>query len=169
MPKPVEGTYPTYFQNYINQVNEDNVFSALKNQEETITTFFDTISEEKSTYAYAEGKWTLKELLLHIIDAERIFNYRALAFARKEIQSLPGFDENSYAANSYANSRTWKSLCEELKAVRKATQLLFESFSPETLNSSGFANNNPTTVNAMGFIIVGHVYHHVNIIKERYL
>lgn len=169
MPKPIEGTYPVYFQNYINQVQEEDVMTAIENQQTVIDNFFDTISEEKSVHAYAEGKWTLKELLQHIIDTERIFIFRSLAFARKETQSLPGFDETVYAANSNANARTWKSLCEELKAVRKTSQMLFENFTDEMFNSSGLANNNPTTVNALGFILVGHVYHHKNIIETRYL
>ena len=165
MPKPTEGTYPVYFQNYINYVQEEDVMTAIENQQTVIDNFFNRISEEKSTYAYAESKWTLKELLQHVIDTERIFIYRALAFARKEIQSLPGFDEKTYAANSNANARTWKSLCEELKAVRNTSRLLFENFTDEMLLSSGLANNNPTTVNAIGFILVGHVYHHKNIVE----
>ena len=169
MPKPTEGTYPVYFQTYINYVQEEDVMTAIENQQSVIDNFFDRISEEKSTYAYAEGKWTLKELLQHVIDTERIFIYRALAFARKETQSLPGFDEKTYAANSDANARTWKSLCEELKAVRNTSRLLFENFTDEMLSSSGLANNNPTTVNAIGFILVGHVYHHKNIVETRYL
>ena len=169
MPKPTEGTYPVYFQNYINYVQEEDVMTAIENQQTVIDNFFDSISEEKSTYAYAESKWTLKELLQHVIDTERIFIYRALAFARKETQSLPGFDEKTYAANSNANARTWKSLCEELKAVRTTSRLLFENFTDEMLSSSGLANNNPTTVNAIGFILVGHVYHHKNIVETRYL
>ncbi|MEP6713747.1 MAG: DinB family protein [Ferruginibacter sp.] len=169
MPKPIQGTYPPYFQNYINFVTEDDVISAIKNQQEIINSFFDTVSEERSNYAYAEGKWTLKELLQHVIDTERIFNFRALAFARKESQSVPGFEEADYAANSNANARTWKSLCEELKVVRKSSQILFENFTGEMLSNSGLANNNPTTVNALGFILVGHVYHHKNIMETRYL
>ena len=150
-------------------MQEEDVMTAIENQQSVIDNFFDRISEEKSTYAYAEGKWTLKELLQHVIDTERIFIYRALAFARKETQSLPGFDEKTYATNSNANARSWKSLCEELKAVRNTSRLLFENFTDEMLSSSGLANNNPTTVNAIGFILVGHVYHHKNIVETRYL
>lgn len=168
MPKPNAGTYPPYFDNYINQVPESDLDAAFQNQHVIVTDFFDTISEAKSGYAYAPGKWTLKEMLQHIIDTERIFNYRALAFARKEPALLPGFEENNYAANSNANTRSWKSLCEELKIVRISTELLFRSFSEEVLNNAGIANNNPTTVHAMGFISIGHLYHHKNIIETRY-
>jgi hypothetical protein len=169
MPTPVQGTFPAYFQKYIDYVSETDVVIAIHNQQNLVDTFFYNISEEKSTYAYAPGKWTLKEMLQHIIDAERIFNFRALAFARKETQSLPGFDENTYADKSNANARTWKSLCEEFKAVRKTTDILFESFTNEMLGFSGTANGNPTSANTMGFIVVGHVYHHIKIIEERYL
>ena len=169
MPKPIEGTFPTYFATYINKVSEDNLATAFKNQQELVNVFFDSISEEKSNYAYAAGKWTMKEMLQHIIDAERIFAYRALSIARKEKQSLPGFDENEYADNSNANSRSWKSLTTELKLVRQTTELLFETFAEDVLNQSGISNNNAVTVNAIGFITVGHLYHHVGVIKERYL
>lgn len=169
MPKPIEGTFPTYFSNYINKVSEVNLATAFKNQQELVNVFFDSISEEKSNYAYAAGKWTMKEMLQHIIDAERIFAYRALCIARKEKQSMPGFDENEYAANSNANSRSWISLIEELKLVRQTTELLFETFAEDVLNQSGISNNNAVTVNAIGFITVGHLYHHVGVIKEKYL
>ena len=169
MSKPIESTFPAYFKKYIDQVDEDILKEAFKSQQETIDTFFDAIPEEKTNAGYGPGKWSLKELLQHVIDTERIFNYRSLAFARKETASLPGFEENDYAANSNANERSWKSLCEELKVIRKSTELLFNSFSDEALQSSGLANNKPTTVLAMGFITIGHLYHHKNIVEERYL
>jgi hypothetical protein len=169
MPKPIEGTFPAHFSTYISEVNEDNITDAFNNQQAIVNDFFDSITEEMSSKAYAPGKWTLKELLQHLIDAERIFAYRALCIARKETLSLPGFDENEYAANSRANSRTWKSLIEEMKTVRNATKMLFESFSAEVLTQTGLSNNNPIDVNALGFIMAGHLAHHVRVIKERYL
>src|SRR4051812_19836034 len=117
MPKPVAGTFPVYFSRYIDLVKENNLRDAFKIQQRLVNNFFDTIPEDKADFAYDEGKWTLKELLQHIIDTERIFNYRSLAFARGETASLPGFDENTYAANSNANARSWKELVDELKAV----------------------------------------------------
>ncbi|MEO5942878.1 MAG: DinB family protein [Ferruginibacter sp.] len=169
MPKPLPGTYPEYFDRYISQVNEDDAITALENQHQVVDSFFDAIPEAKEMYAYAEGKWTIKEVLQHIIDAERIFIFRALCFARQESQSLPGFDENSYAANSNANAREWQSLCEEIKAVRKTTIQLYESFTDDMLQFSGNANNKPTSANTMGFVIAGHLTHHIKIITERYL
>ena len=169
MPKPLPASYANYFKRYVDQVPEDDLISALKNQTAGILDFLGSITEEKSTYAYAEGKWTIKELLQHVIDTERIFNYRALCFARGEKANLPGFEENDYAANSHANNRQWKSLVEEFLAVRKATELMFESFSEAVINNAGLSNNNPNTVNSLGFIIAGHYYHHKKILAERYL
>ncbi len=169
MPKPVEGTYHPYFVIYINKVTEENTSDAFQNQQGLVNDFFDAIPEEKTNHGYAQGKWTLKELLQHIIDAERIFAYRSLCIARREINNLPGFNENEYAANSQANSRSWKSLVDEFKLVRHTTEMLFDSFSDEMICESGFTDNNPVTVNALGFIMAGHLTHHIGVIKERYL
>jgi hypothetical protein len=169
MSKPLLTSYPVYFQRYVDQVQEDDLLTAFKNQLQVIRPFLSSISEEKSMYAYAEGKWTLKELLQHMIDTERIFNYRALCIARKETVSLPGFDENNYAANSNANTRKWKDLVEEFLLVRRSTEILFNSFSDEMLETSGVSNNNPVTVKSLGFITVGHFNHHKKVIEERYL
>lgn len=169
MPKPLKGTYPDYYEQYIDQVKEDDLMKGLEAQHLHIHDFFDRISEEKSCYAYAPGKWTIKEVLQHIIDAERIFAYRALCFARKETISLPGFDEDSYAIHSHANARSWASLVDELKSVRNATETLLKSFSADMFTQTGNANNRPVTVHAIGFIILGHFLHHCHVISERYL
>ena len=169
MPKPSPSTYPGYFQKYIDLVPEEDLTAAFRHQSLIVTEFLYSINEEKSTHAYAPGKWTIKELMQHIIDTERIFAYRALCFARKESNSLPGFDENIYAANSNANLRHWKELADEFLLVRKSTEILFHSFTEEALNNSGLANNNPSSALSMGFTAIGHVYHHINVLKERYL
>ena len=169
MSKPSPTAYPGYFKRYIDQVPENDLTPAFKNQTAELEPFLNSISEEKSMHAYAPEKWTIKEMLQHIIDAERIFVFRALSFARGEKNNLPGFEENDYAANSHANSRTWKSLVEEFIITRKSTELMFESFTDEALNLTGTANNNTTGVSAVGFIIVGHYYHHKKVLKERYL
>ena len=169
MPKPIEGTFLEYFATYIKKVAEDDVLEALHNQQHLMDTFFNSIPKDKWDFAYAPGKWTLKQMLQHIIDTERIFAYRSLCISRKETQSLPGFDENSYVANSNASNRSPENLLEELKAVRRSTVILFESFNPDMLNNSGLSNNNIVTVNALGYITAGHVYHHIAVINERYL
>ncbi len=169
MPKPSPTSYPGYFKKYIDQVPEEDLLAAFSNQHALINDFLSSISEDKSAHAYAAGKWTIKEVLQHMIDTERIFNYRALCFARKETASLPGFEENDYAANSDANSRTWKSLVDEFMAVRHATELMFGSFTTGALANSGTSNNNAVTVGSLGFITLGHFYHHKKVIEERYL
>lgn len=167
--KPVEGTFPSYFTNYIQLVKEDDLLEAMNSQAPILSDFFYDLPAELAGYSYALGKWTLKELMQHIIDTERIFAYRALSVARKEQQSLPSFDENDYVTNSNAHKREWTSLLAEFKQVRKTTEILFQSFEEEVFQQSGLSSNKPVTVNALGFIIVGHVYHHIDIIKERYL
>jgi hypothetical protein len=169
MPKPSPETYFAYFKRYVDLVPEEDLAAAFSNQLPVIKDFLKAITEEKSTYAYAPGKWTLKELLQHVTDTERIFNYRALAIARKETALLPGFDEDSYAANSNANNRTWLTLVDEFLAVRKSTEFLYASFNAEMLDASGIASNNPLTVNSIGFTTLGHFYHHKKVMEERYL
>lgn len=169
MAKPAPETYPEYFHHYVDLVIENDLSDAFANQRQVIEDFLPTIPVEKSDFSYAPGKWTLKEMLQHIIDAERIFCYRALAIARKESVSLPAFDEDTYALNSKASRREWAGLCEELKSVRRSSVLLFESFDLEMLNQSGVANNKSITVLALGFILIGHLYHHKGIIEERYI
>ena len=169
MPKPAVSDYPEYFGKYINQVTEEELNEAFRNQFPKIENFLRGVDEAKAGYAYAPGKWTLKELLQHIIDAERVFCYRALCFARKETNSLPSFDENIYAENSGAKTRTWKSLSNEFINVRRSTEDLFISFSDDMLQGKGIANNNSTSVLSLGFIILGHVTHHINVVKEKYM
>jgi uncharacterized damage-inducible protein DinB len=169
MSRPAMDTYPSHFEPYVKLVSEEDLKSALKNQSSQAENFLKTISEEQSFHRYAEGKWTLKEVLQHIIDAERVFTYRALAFARGDKNNLPSFDENGYAANSRANERSWQDLISEFSANRKSSEMMFNSFSGEVLNNSGSSNNHAVTVRALGYITVGHLTHHLNIIKERYL
>lgn len=168
MPRPLATDHPEYFGKYIALVKEDDIIQAISNQLPVIFSELNKITEETSTYSYAPGKWTLKELLQHIIDAERVFDYRALAFARKDTNPLPSFDEDSYAANSNANSRTWASLVSEFNHVRAASTDLFQSLTPSMLSGSGIASGKHITVLSLGYIIVGHVYHHLNVIKEKY-
>lgn len=169
MPRPTQDTYPQYFETYIGLIKENEVLDALKSQQVLIEQFIPSVPQEKHEYAYASGKWTLKEVLQHIIDAERIFQYRALCFARGEKQSLPSFEEDDYAAASDANARPWKDLCEELQLLRRSSLLLFASFSPKMLENKGVANNKDFSCNAIGFCIAGHLIHHINVMKERYL
>ncbi len=169
MPKPSNNDYAINFTNYIALVPEDDLTEAMRNQSLILPDFLHSISEDKSKYVYAEGKWSIKEMLQHIIDAERIFNYRALCIARKETVSLPGFDENNYADNSNGNARSWQSLADEFINVRRSTEDLYSSFTKEMLYQKGLSNNNTATPLSFGFISVGHAWHHKKIIEERYL
>lgn len=169
MSRPNIDDYATPFGRYISQVPEDNLERAIKNQSLILPEFLHSISEEKSLHAYAEDKWSIREVLQHLIDAERIFNYRSLCIARKETVSLPGFDENTYAANSNGNARKWQSLVDEFMHVRSSTEDLYFSFTEEMLWQKGLSNNHTATPLSFGFVTVGHFYHHKKIIEERYL
>ena len=142
---------------------------AIRLQTPLFLQFLQSIPADKRDYRYDEGKWTIKEVLLHILDAERIFAYRALCIARKDKTSLPSFDENLYADNSKADQRDWDELIEEFRLVRQSNGIMFASFDNEQLETSGIASNKSIYVLAIGFILVGHITHHIRIIKERYL
>jgi hypothetical protein len=160
---------PKFFHNYISQVPENDLMDAFNAETPVFTRFLESIPTEKHNHRYADGKWTVTEVLQHIIDAERIFAYRALRFARKDQTSLPGFDENLYAANAKANRRDWEGLVGEFKVVRMSSEYMFASFDKEQLEASGSANNSSVYVLGIGFLLIGHSLHHMNVIKERYL
>lgn len=169
MPRPDLTRVPDYYHKYIAQVKEDDLMNALKKQTKSFTRMLNNIPKKKREFRYAEGKWSVKEVLQHIIDAERVFAYRALCFARKDTTPLPSFDENAYADNSKADSRKWKEIVNEFMAVRLSTLYLFASLDKGQLESSGTASGKSVYVHGIGFIIAGHVTHHANILKEKYL
>jgi uncharacterized damage-inducible protein DinB len=169
MKRPDLSRVPQFYHAYINLVPDDDLNAHLQKNKKDMADFLAAIPEEKWTFRYAEGKWNVKELVQHLIDSERIFSYRALCIARGEKASLPGFDENQYAALSNAGARSKESLLQELNAVQTATALLFQSFDETQLERTGTANNNPIQVRTIGFITVGHLLHHKNILQERYL
>jgi hypothetical protein len=169
MPRPALDSIPPFYQNYVMLTQETSVLDALSANTDAAVALLDSIEEEKWLHRYAEDKWSIKEMVQHIIDAERIFTYRALCIARGEKQSLPGFDENVYAAASAADRRTKSSLTSEFDIVRKGTSYLFDSFTTEQLSRVGIANGKPIGVNAIGFIIAGHVAHHLYVLQQRYL
>lgn len=169
MPRPDFKRIPVFYHVYVNQVHQNDLMTALIEQTEVFKKFLKKIPEKKRNYRYAKGKWTVKEILQHIIDTERVFAYRALCFSRKDKTPLPSFDENLYANNSKANKRIWNELVEEFNAVRKSTELLFNSLDKAQLNETGIASGNPVYVMGLGYLIVGHLAHHLNILKERYL
>jgi uncharacterized damage-inducible protein DinB len=169
MPRPDPVRVPEFYHTYINLVKEDDLMEAFDRNTPEFIHFFENISPEKRNYRYADGKWSIKEVLQHIIDGERVFAYRALCFARKDPTPLPGFDENIFAENAKADGRDWQQLLEEFKAVRHSVELLFASFDEEQLEASGVANHHHNYVLGIGFTIVGHGMHHMKVIEERYL
>jgi len=167
--RPEKGTYPGYYENYISLVKHNSVLEALTETEKETITFFNSVPDDLENSTYEKGKWTIKEVLNHLIDTERIFAYRALRFARKdETQPLP-FEQNDYVAHAELENRSLKDLVKEFETVRKATQSLFNSFSNETLSRTGQTAAGRASVNAIGFTTCGHCIHHINVIKERYL
>jgi DinB superfamily len=162
-------TLPEYFDRYINIVKENNLGKVLLHSLEEINLLRQPSVGEKENYAYAEGKWTVKELIQHIIDTERIMTYRALRFARMDSTHLHSFDEDAMAAVSGANARSLADMINELEAVRKSTILLYNSFTTEMLLFEGTASGKKINALAIGFVIAGHQTHHFNILKERYL
>ncbi len=164
-----ENEYSPFYKNYILALKNVNLIEVLTSSLEEILITVKNLPEEKLQYKYAEGKWTIKEIIQHLIDTERIMSYRALRFSRNDTTELEGFDENWYVDNSNGNERNIHDLLDELTLVRKTSVSLFKSFTDEMLIRIGTANGGDMTVRALGFIIAGHQMHHLMIIKERYL
>lgn len=161
--------YANFFEPYMSKVGEVDLIEELEISVHRLIKFVQNIPMDKFDYVYAEGKWTIKDILQHIIDAERIFSYRALRIARRDKTPLPGFDEDDYALVANGSKRTIIDLLTELAVVRQATLSLFKTFSDDDLMQIGIASNNPISVRAIGFIIIGHQNHHQQIFNERYL
>lgn len=160
---------PEYYHRYINKVTQKDLVPALEEHVLSTHSFFSSIPEERWDYRYAEGKWSIRDILQHLIDAERIFGFRALAFARQDKTHIPGFNENAYAEVSEASRRSKADLLEEWQLVTRSHLKLFQSFSEAQLESEGIANEASIYVRGIGFIFCGHALHHIGVIKERYL
>lgn len=163
------GDYNPYYQTYIDTLGDVELIDMHQKQLQNFPEFIESIPDSKLNHAYEEGKWTIAEVIIHIIDAERVFQYRALRFSRGDKTPLPGFEQNDYVPNSNAERRSKESIIEEYKAVRKSTISLFSNFDRQTMQAIGMASNSEMSVAALGFIISGHQKHHRNIIRERYL
>lgn len=167
--KPTEGDYAPFYGGYVAKIETEDIASYLVEQKAALLSFFRDIVWEKWEQAYEAGKWTLAEVVLHVIDSERIFAYRALCIARGDTTPLPGFEQDDYVPNSGAAARTPASIVDEFTAVREATVQLFNNFSPEMWERRGIASDNEITVTALAYIIAGHAAHHAHVIRERYL
>ncbi|HLA56383.1 MAG TPA: DinB family protein [Flavobacterium sp.] len=161
--------YAAYYSTYIAAVGDVDLLEELEISTHDFIRFVQEIPLGKHDYRYAEGKWTIKDIIQHLIDAERIFSYRALRFARADRTPLQSFEENDYVDNANANNRNLQELLTEFATVRQATLMLFKSFDEEQLKRKGIASNAEVTVRAIGFIIIGHLKHHQRVFRERYL
>lgn len=162
-------TIPPFYKGYVKLVEHPDVLQALRISGYRTMELIHSIPEAKTDFRYADGKWSIREVLCHMIDAERIFAYRALRFARNDKTALSGFDENEYAKNLNASARSLKQIGDEMQHLRTTSVDLFESFNKEMLTRKGTANGNELSVVALGFVIAGHETHHCKVLQERYL
>ncbi|MCK5440840.1 MAG: DinB family protein [Maribacter sp.] len=161
--------YNPFYQTYIDVLGNVELMDMLRRQLKNFPEFLESLPDEKLGYAYAKSKWTIAEVLVHVLDAERVFQYRALRFMRGDKTPLPGFDQNIFVPNSNADRRTKESIIEEYKVIRRSTIALYSNMNGQSLRRKGVASDSPMSVAALGFIICGHQKHHRNVIRERYL
>jgi uncharacterized damage-inducible protein DinB len=167
--RPAKGDYGEYYQKYIDLVKGDDIFRILVEQNMDSQNVLNSFSESKGNYKYAEGKWTVKEVIGHMMDVERIFAYRALCIARGETNPLPGMDQDMYVSNGNFNKRQLFDLNYEYRLLRESNILLFGGFDKSVLQKKGTASGYEVTVLALMFMTVGHEKHHLNVLMERYI
>lgn len=160
---------PEFYAKYVDQLEDKNVLEALKASGKRLETLIHEIREDQGEFAYEEGKWSIKDVVQHLNDTERILSMRAIAFARGDKTQLPGFEHEDYVKSARANKRSFFALMEEFRAVRQSSITLFKGLDPIQMQERGHANGLEFTVEAMGLIISGHTVHHANILEERYL
>jgi hypothetical protein len=169
MTRPDLNTLPEFHKRYVDHVKDLDVIEALRNANDQMLKKIRSISDEQGLFKYAPEKWTIKEVLCHMLDTERILAYRAMRFARNDKTPLPGFEENDYAPEANANNRNITKIAGEMERLRLTSIDLFENFTPQMLSRKGLANNLELSVLNLGYIIAGHECHHLKILKERYL
>ncbi|MEH7351983.1 DinB family protein [Neobacillus drentensis] len=167
--RPLENEYPEYYVPYVNLVSDGDLLPILKENLDATIALFEGISEEDGHFRYAPGKWSIKEVLVHMTDTERIMAYRLLRIGRGDQTPLAGFSENDYINGSQFNQLPIKNIIEDFIAVRKSTITLIQNMPEEAWIRKGFANDKEITTRAIAYIILGHAIHHCNIINERYL
>lgn len=165
----LENEYSTFQSTYIKAAGEVILLEELEISLHEFIRFVQNIPLDKFDYRYEEGKWTIKEIIQHIIDTERIFAYRALRISRNDVTPLPGFEENDFANNTPANTRTIQDLLTEFSAVRHSNLLLYKSFTEDQLTRTGTVSDSRVSVRAIGFILIGHQKHHQKVFENRYL
>ncbi|MDB5005992.1 MAG: damage-inducible protein DinB [Mucilaginibacter sp.] len=166
--RPLPHEYSAYAARYVDLVGDEPILEILEQQQKNTYDIFTGIDINKADYAYAEGKWTIKQVLGHMADTERVFAYRALVFSREAIE-LPGFEQDVYMEKATFNIRTLEDIANEFKTIRESSIYLFKSMTEEQLTQKGLASGNPVSVRALAYMIAGHEMHHIKILKERYL
>ncbi len=167
--RPAATEHIPYYQAYVSQVPGDDVLAALAGQIDSTLAVLRGIPEERGGHRYAPGKWSVKELLGHVLDTERIFTYRALRFARQDPTPLPGYEQDDYIRAASFDACRLADLADELGHVRQSTLAFFRHLAPEAWLRAGTASGNPVTVRALAWIIAGHEIHHLRVLRERYL
>ena len=169
MLKPEANEYAPYYEKYIEQVSATGIRDSFASQPDDLRRALDGLPEEKGLFRYEDGKWTIKELLSHIIDGERIFAYRILRISRGDTTPIEGFEQDDYIATSNANNRSFSDLLDEFEFNRKANVLMVNNLDETALTRMGTASDNSISARALVSILIGHVGHHLNILNERYL
>ena len=168
MSRPLETEYAPSYQAYVAHVAEDDILPAMRSQIDALDVLLDRVPPERETYAYAEGKWSIRQIIGHLIDGERVFGYRALCIARGETQNLPGFDENAYMPLAPYEHLELEDLLSEFRLVRLSNIAMFRTLDEAAWAREGIANDTPVTVRALAYVMVGHVRHHMGVLRERY-
>lgn len=169
MQRPERSEYDPYYETYVSLVPETEIVPVLSGQTTELQDIFNGVPDEKGTHSYAEGKWSLKEVLGHLIDGERMFAYRVFRISRGDKTPIEGFEQDGYIENAHSNNRSFADLLEEFKLLRRANVLFFNNLNDEAWVRIGTANEREISVRALAFIMAGHIRHHINILKERYL
>jgi len=168
MSRPLESEYAPYYQSYIAHVSETDILPVLRSQLDELDVLLGRVEPDHETFRYAEGKWSIRQLVGHLIDAERVFGYRALCIARGEQQNLPGFDQNDYMLTAPYNGIELEDLLSEFRLVRLSNIAMLRNLDPRAWMRIGTANDVPVSVRALAFIMAGHVRHHMEVLSERY-
>ena len=169
MSHPLETEYAPAFQGYVAEVSEDDILPAMRAQPDALDVLLDRVTPERETFRYAEGKWSIREIVGHLIDGERVFGYRALCIARGETQNLPGFDQDDYMITAPFDRIDLEDLLSEFRLARLSNIAMLRTLDEAAWMRMGTANGNPVSVRALVYIMVGHVRHHMNVLRERYL
>ncbi len=167
--RPANSEYEAYYHQYISKVPEGDVLEIMETNMTDTASLLAGVGEDKAGYRYAPGKWSIKQVVGHLTDVERLFGYRTMAFARRDKAPLPSFDQNEYVEHANFDNRSLRNIAGEFECIRRSTVALFRSFDPDVLMRTGIASGFSFTVRSVAFILAGHEIHHVGVLKERYL